>query len=179
MNKAVFLDRDGVIVRDEVGYVHKVEDFKFETNALEGLKKLNSLDAKLIIITNQAGIAKRKFSENDYHVFNNYMLEQLKKEGLGISAVYYCPHHPDFTSECECRKPNPGMLYRAAKEHDIDLTSSYMIGDKTTDIAAGKNAGTKTILIQTGEYGDKRADVEPDYLADDLLEAAKLIENFL
>ena len=157
MKKAIFFDRDGVIVRDDVGHVHKVADFKLETNAVEGLKKLSSLDVKLIIITNQSGIAKQLFTESDYYLFNNHLLEQLRKEGIEITAVYHCPHHPEgkgeYKQECDCRKPGIKMIQDAVKEYDLDISNSWFIGDKTSDILAGKNAGCKTVLVKTGYSG--------------------------
>lgn len=185
MNRAVFLDRDGTIVRDDEGFIHEIEKFKFEKNAPEGLKKLQELGFKLIIVTNQAGIGRGIYTLKDYHKFNNYMLEQLKKRGVHIDAVYFCPHHPtkgngEYLIECECRKPKPGMILKAAKDLNIDLSKSFIIGDKTGDLEAGRLAGVNPILVRTG-YGEEEGfkDAVPvfDFIAEDLLDAARLIEE--
>ena len=180
MNKTVFIDRDGVIIEDG-DYVHRIDDLKLIPGAVEGLKNLIAAGFQIIIITNQAGIARGFFTEDEYHAFSNQLLALLERGGVKIRAVYYCPHHPTegvgrYKVDCSCRKPRAGMLQRAASEHPIETSSSWLIGDKTSDIQAGKEFGLKTILVRTG-YGGKDAQCasEPDYVADDLLDAARLI----
>jgi len=183
MNKAIFLDRDGVI-NEDLDYVYKVEDLKFIPRAVDGLKLLNELKYKLIIVTGQSGIGRGYYSEESMDKFHEHMLQILRKEGIVINAIYFCPHHAEkgigkYKIECECRKPKTGMIDNAKKDFDIELKESYIIGDKTDDIVMGKNAGCKTILVLTGKAGnDKNYDVKPDFIAKDLYHAAKLILKF-
>jgi len=145
MNKAVFLDRDGV-VNVEKNYVYKIEDFEFMPGIFDLCKKYQQEGYLLFIITNQAGIARGYYTEEQFHVLTDWMTKQFKSQGILIKKVYFCPHHPDFTGECECRKPNPGMILRAVEEFDIDLAESILIGDKESDIEAGKRAGIRTSI---------------------------------
>jgi D-glycero-D-manno-heptose 1,7-bisphosphate phosphatase len=150
MNKALFLDRDGV-VNKEKNYLYKIEDFEFIDGVFETCKYFQDKGYLIIIITNQAGIARGKYTEKDFEKLTMWMIEEFKKENINISKVYHCPHHPDFTGECECRKPKPGMIIEAKKEFDIDLDKSILVGDKNSDIEAGLNAGIKyNYLIDTG-----------------------------
>ena len=142
MNKAVFLDRDGV-VNVEKNYVYKIEDFEFMPGIFDVCKKYQQEGYLLFIITNQAGIARGYYTEEQFRILTDFMIKQFEKQGILIKKVYFCPHHPDFTGECECRKPNPGMILQAAKEFDIDLSESILIGDKESDIEAGERAGIK------------------------------------
>ncbi|WP_434637398.1 D-glycero-beta-D-manno-heptose 1,7-bisphosphate 7-phosphatase [Sulfurimonas sp. NW7] len=140
MTKALFLDRDGVI-NVEKNYVYKIEDFEFVDGIFDVCKHFQSQGYIIIVITNQAGIARGYYSEDDFHKLTRWMLEEFSKEGINISKVYHCPHHPEFTGECECRKPKPGMILEAQKEFDIDLSKSILVGDKESDIKSGINAG--------------------------------------
>ena len=170
MKKAVFLDRDGVII-EEREYAHKIEDCVLLPNSTKGLKLLK--DFKLIIVTNQSGIGKKIFSEKNYHEFNKHLLKELKKEKISIARSYFCPHDAD--KGCLCRKPKTKFLKDAKKEFNIDLKNSYMIGDKKSDVDFGKNGGLTTIHVLTG-YGKKFKDtVNPDFVAHDLLDAARWI----
>ncbi len=152
MNRAIFLDRDGVIVKDK-GYIHKIEDMEIIEGAADAVKAFNNAGFKVIVVSNQAGIARGYYKEDDTVEFNKAMLDKLEKAGAQIDAVYFCPHHPTegkvekYSKVCECRKPAPGMILQAAKEHEIDLRYSWMIGDRQSDIEAGKKAGCKTIFI--------------------------------
>jgi len=150
MNKALFLDRDGV-VNKEKNYLYKIEDFEFIDGVFETCRYFQDKGYLIIIITNQAGIVRGKYSEKDYQVLTEWMIEEFKKENIIISKVYHCPHHPEFTGECDCRKPKPGMIYKASEEFDIDLKKSILVGDKNSDIEAAVNAKIKNnILISTG-----------------------------
>lgn len=144
MNKALFLDRDGVI-NIEKDYLYKIEDFEFIDGIFEVCKYYQDLDYKVFIVTNQSGIARSFYTEKDFLTLTTWMINEFAKQGINISKVYFCPHHPDITGKCECRKPKPGMLLDAAKEFDIDLKNSTIIGDKERDIEAGLNAG----LVET------------------------------
>lgn len=146
MNKALFLDRDGTINID-TGHLYKIEDFEFIDGMPELIKKYNDLGYKIIVITNQAGIAKKYYTEEDVNKLHKYINESLENDGAHIDAFYFCPHHPDFTGECKCRKPNPGMILRAVKDFDINLEESILIGDKETDIEAGIKAGIKRLVL--------------------------------
>ena len=149
MKKAVFLDRDGVINVDK-GYVHKIEDFEFTKGAIKALKYFQSLGYMLIIVTNQSGIGRGYYTLKDFQKLTTWMKNRLKADGIEIKEVYFCPHSPD--EKCTCRKPEPGMILKAAKDYDIDLKKSWMIGDKKSDIEAAKRAGIiNTILISSEE----------------------------
>ena len=168
MTKAAFLDRDGVIVED-IGYHHKLEDFKLIPNAVEGLKLLK--DYKLIIITNQSGIGKGYYTMKGFENFNNHLIQKLKKHNIKIEKTYVCPHKPE--DNCECRKPKTKLIKDAAKEFNIDLSKSFMIGDKKIDVQMGHNVGVKTILVLTGNGMKEKENSNADYIAKDLLDAAK------
>ncbi|MBI2064911.1 MAG: HAD family hydrolase [Candidatus Yanofskybacteria bacterium] len=172
MDKFIFIDRDGTIVRDTV-YLHRLEDLEFLPGAVDGLREMqSSLSAKFIIVTNQAGIAKKLYTEKDFHIFNNEMICRLRNAGISIAKIYFCPHHPDITGECECRKPKPGMINQAIKDFGLDPSLAIFIGDKDCDIELGQSFGAKTILITNGQYEVK---AKPTAVAKDLIEAARLI----
>ena len=154
-NKFVLLDRDGVI-NVEKSYLHKIEDFEYEKNVVEGLLKLRDLGYKFAIITNQAGIARGYYTEEDYLKLQNFIEEDLLKKGIKIEKSYFCPHHPNVSGkygiECNCRKPNTGNFELAIKEFDIDVKNSFMIGDKITDLIPAEKLGITPVLVKTG-YG--------------------------
>ena len=155
MNKALFLDRDGV-VNKEKNYLYKIEDFEFIDGVFETCAYFQDRGYLIIIITNQAGIARGKYTEEDFETLTKWMIKEFEKENIKISKVYHCPHHPDFSGECECRKPKPKMILDAQKEFDIDLENSILVGDKNSDIEAGINAGIpQNYLITTGHKIDK------------------------
>jgi len=176
-NKAVFLDRDGVI-NVEVSYLSNPDDFVFEEGSIEALKLLKQKGYLLIVITNQAAIARGYFNEVTLKTIHDKMENILKEENVKLDDIYYCPHHPEFTGPCDCRKPNPGMLLKAKEKHDIDLGASFMVGDTMGDINAGKNAGVKTVLVLTG-YGKEEQKntslTKPDFIYRNLLEFAKKV----
>ncbi|HUC92003.1 MAG TPA: D-glycero-beta-D-manno-heptose 1,7-bisphosphate 7-phosphatase [Paenibacillus sp.] len=152
-NKAVFLDRDGTI-NAEKNYLFRTDDWEWTPGAIEAIRGFNDLGYLVIVISNQAGIARGLYSEADLHKLHGYVDELLASHGARIDAYYYCPHHPDFGElrQCDCRKPNPGLLLRAQSDFGIDMAKSYMIGDKKSDITAGHRAGSRSILVRTG-YG--------------------------
>ena len=154
-NKFVLLDRDGVI-NIEKSYLHKIEDFEYEKNVVEGLLKLRDLGYRFAIITNQAGIARGYYTEEDYLKLQSFIEDDLFKKGIKIEKSYFCPHHPNVTGkygiECDCRKPNTGNFELAVKEFDIDVKNSFMIGDKITDLIPAEKLGITPVLVKTG-YG--------------------------
>lgn len=152
---AVFLDRDGTINIDK-GYVHRLEDWEWISGAIDAIVALKNTGFLVIVITNQAGIARGYYDETDMNNLHTMINKELKKHGAKIDGFYHCPHHSDFGEErkCECRKPLPGMIYKAVRDFNIDLSRSWLIGDKASDIQAGQAAGVKTILVLTG-YGNK------------------------
>ena len=145
--KAAFLDRDGVINVD-YGYVNKIEDFEFKEGIFELLEVLQDMGFTLFVVTNQSGIARGYYSLEDFKKLTIYMLDEFKKRGIDIKEVAYCPHHPDITGECNCRKPKPGMILDLAKKYGVNLKESILIGDKQSDIEAALNAGVgKSYLV--------------------------------
>ena len=151
MNKALFLDRDGVI-NVEIDYLYKKEDFVFIDGILDLCKHYQDLGYMIIVVTNQSGIARGYYTEKDFNELTLWMISEFKKHSINIAKVYHCPHHPDITGPCQCRKPKPKMLFDAQKEFDIDMKNSLMIGDKERDIEAGLNAGiSETYLFVNDE----------------------------
>ena len=137
---ALFLDRDGVINK-EVNYLYKKEDFEFIDGIFELCSFYQNLGYKIIVVTNQSGIARGFFNEDQFNELTNWMIGEFDKQGLHVSKVYYCPHHPEISGECRCRKPDIGMFLDAKEEFDIDLENSLMVGDNERDIEAAKKAG--------------------------------------
>jgi D-glycero-D-manno-heptose 1,7-bisphosphate phosphatase len=138
--KALFLDRDGVINIDK-HHIFRKEDFEFSPGIFDLCKGYSRQGFLIIVLTNQAGIAKGFYSVADFLQLTAWMNDQFLSFGITISKVYYCPHHPDITGPCECRKPNPGMIIQAVKEFDLDINECVLIGDKESDIEAGRRAG--------------------------------------
>ena len=187
MNKAIFLDRDGTI-NVEKDYLFRIEDFEFIFGVKEALKLLQANDFLLIIITNQSGIARGYYTEEDYRILNDWMLKELKFQGINITSVYYCPHHPEakvekYRKNCNCRKPKLGLYEQAIEDFNIDLSNSYAIGDKIRDCAICKNTDCHGFLIASNEKTSVIEDVkngkyENVEYADDLLTAAiKLLKS--
>jgi D-glycero-D-manno-heptose 1,7-bisphosphate phosphatase len=182
-NKAVFLDRDGVITQDPPHYAHRIDQLELIEGSGSAIKMLNDAEFKVIVITNQSGVAKGLYNDNDIEIFNQAMIEKLVHVNAHIDTIYYCPHHPDavvkkYRIDCNCRKPKPGMLIEGGKKYNIDFKSSFLVGDKWSDIDAGRSVGCKTILVKTGhgrlEYKNKKCPV--DYVARDLFDA---VQNFI
>ena len=154
LNKAVFMDRDDTINRDYIN-VHKIEDWQWIPNAKEAIKYCNDNGYLVIIITNQSGISRGLFTFNDVNRLHNFVQGELYKIGARIDAFYICPHHIEgtvapYNIECDCRKPSPGLILQACKDFDIDVSQSYVIGDKQRDCDAGINAGCKGTCLFDG-----------------------------
>ncbi len=172
--RAVFLDRDGVI-NVEKEYLHTIDAFEFIDGVFEACRHFQTLGYGLIIVTNQSGIGRGYYTEDDFESVTTWMLEQFHSHDIQIDAIYHCPHTPD--KGCSCRKPNPGMLLQAAKEHGLDLSESWMIGDKESDIEAAKAAGVgHTILVRSGHAVDEKA-TKADYLLDSIKESIDIINS--
>lgn len=182
--KAIFLDRDGTI-NEYVGFLRKEEDFRLIPGVSEAIKKINNSGYLAIVVTNQPVIARGEVTEEELEEIHKKMETLLGLDGAYIDDIYYCPHHPDkgfegeipeLKIECDCRKPKTGMLEKAAREHNIDLSSSIMIGDSTLDIKMAENAGMQSILLKTGQKGeDGKYDVSPTLIAEDLNDAINKI----
>ncbi len=168
----IFLDRDGTIIRDK-GYPHRIEDYELLPGAAEGLARLAALGYRLAIVTNQSGIGRGLFDEAAYERFEAYLHDDLEAKGVEIAASLHCPHTPD--ADCECRKPKIGLFKRAVKELGANLSESWMIGDKPSDLEAGRNAGCRgSVFIRSEKYA-----AEGCLSAGDLVEAATVIERAL
>lgn len=182
--KAIFLDRDGTI-NEYVGFLRKEEDFRLIPGVSEAIKKINNSGYLAIVVTNQPVIARGEVTEEELEEIHKKMETLLGLDGAYIDDIYYCPHHPDkgfegeipeLKIECDCRKPKTGMLEKAAREHNIDLSSSIMIGDSTLDIKMAENTGMQSILLKTGQKGeDGKYDVSPTLIAEDLNDAINKI----
>jgi D-glycero-D-manno-heptose 1,7-bisphosphate phosphatase len=184
---AVFMDRDGTVAH-EVGYMVHPDRAALLPRSAEAVRRMRALGFATFVLTNQSGVARGLFSEEMVAEVHRRLQERLAASGAQMDAIYYCPHHPregsgPFTGPCNCRKPGPGMLLRAAEEHDLDLSRSYMIGDTGRDLGAGAAAGAVPILVLTGygrgelEYLRHRWKAEPAFVAEDLLDAAHWIEQ--
>jgi D,D-heptose 1,7-bisphosphate phosphatase len=179
--KAVFLDKDGTLIPD-IPYNVDVNKVTLSDGVIEGLQTLQSHGYLLVVVSNQSGIARGFFSEEQLNVVRERISGMCSKMGIYLDGFYYCPHHPDgivsgYDQECECRKPLPGLLLKAADELGIDLSNSWMIGDILNDVEAGNRAGCRSVLINNGNEtewkpGEKRM---PEYFARDLSDAAKYI----
>jgi D-glycero-D-manno-heptose 1,7-bisphosphate phosphatase len=179
VQRAVFLDRDGTIIED-AGYIGEISGIKFLPMVGEAIKLLNESGFKVIITTNQAGVARGYFTEEAVREVNRYIEETLAQQGALIDRTYYCPHHTEgvvkeYRKECHWRKPNPGMIEAAAREFGIDLKDSFVIGDKLSDIEAGYRVECRTVLLtnQEAPEGGGETALTPDYIAADLYEAVK------
>ena len=178
MQPAVFLDRDGVLVREN-SYITISERLEIFSYAAECIAKIKGKGYLTIVITNQSGVARGLFAEEELIKMNRFLMDET-----GVDAVYYCPHYeqgiiPMYAKKCNCRKPQTGMIEFACKDYGIDLTKSYIVGDRASDILAGQRAGVKTILVESG-YGSAELEepVTPDYILNDLRDVAYLlIEN--
>lgn len=176
---AVFIDRDGTINK-ESGYIDRPDMIELIPGSADAIRMINGMGIKAVIVTNQSGIGRSYFSEESLNEVNDRLKEILMEEDAHIDAVYYCPHHPD--DGCDCRKPMPGLLKKAASELDIDLCSSYVIGDKISDLILAQNVGAMGILVRTG-YGSESVESVRDQeglpvlVKEDLLSAVRWIKE--
>lgn len=183
-NKCIFLDRDGTIVVYKK-LLHKKEDIVLLDDATDAIKLINQHEYLAIVVTNQPVVARNLCSYEEMWEINKRMEELLAQKGAYLDDIFVCPHHPDrgfpeenkkYKIKCECRKPGIGLIIEATKKYNIDLENSYLIGDTTTDLMAGKNAGLKTVLVKTGLGGrDGIYNVKADYVVKDLWEATSKI----
>ena len=174
MNRCVFLDRDGVLNENKNGYIYRWEDIIIKPHVVPALKEFQKAGYKLIIITNQSGIARGYYTEKQMHQLHKKMLQYFSEHTITIDAVYYCPHGPK--DKCECRKPNIGMLVQAAKEQNLYLSKSWFIGDSDTDVTAGRMANVKTIFIGQKETYAPEA-ILPSYFVSSMKETQAIILN--
>jgi D-glycero-D-manno-heptose 1,7-bisphosphate phosphatase len=186
---AVFLDRDGTI-NEEMGYINHPSRFIIFPYVAESIRFFNELGLKVVVVTNQSGVARGYFSESLVKKLHEELREKMKEEGAIIDAIYYCPHHPQegqvkYKIDCSCRKPKPGMILKAVKDHEIDLSRSYMVGDRYKDIIFARNLKLKSGFVLTG-YGrgeytfDKgKWEFEPDFIGENLLDIAKQIKTHI
>ena len=183
--RAVFLDRDGTVNVDS-HFPYRADSLEFIPKAIDGLRLLAMLPLHIISVSNQAGIALGIFKRAQMSQFNSELRSRAEHAGGRIDAFYFCPHlesnHlPPGVSPCACSKPSPGMLLEAAKDFKLDLSRSFFIGDKTSDIAAGESVGCVTILVKTGKAGKEEGalSVEPKYFAENLYDAALIVQSYL
>jgi D-glycero-D-manno-heptose 1,7-bisphosphate phosphatase len=181
-NRAVFLDRDGTII-EEVNYLRRIEEMIVFPFSAEALQKLEAAGFLNVVVSNQSAIARGFLSEADLKTIHEELARRLEKDGARIHAFYYCPHHLEATIEkyrkaCECRKPRAGLIFRAVSDLQIDVNASFVVGDRAGDIGAAREAGCRSVLVKTG-YGEtalkELGDLQPAYVAENLLEAAEWI----
>jgi D-glycero-D-manno-heptose 1,7-bisphosphate phosphatase len=181
--RAVFIDRDGTI-SEEVGYVNHVERYRVFPFAAEAVRTLHEAGWLAILVTNQAGVARGYFKEELIGNVHEVLARELERGGARLDAVYYCPHHPSvgeppYRQECDCRKPRPGLIRRAAEEFDLDLAQCWMVGDRYSDTELARNAGVRSAFVLTGygrgelEHQSRAWQHRPDLVAENLLEAAR------
>ncbi len=183
MKRAVFLDRDGTVI-EEVGYLNRLDRVAFFPWSVDAIRVLNEAGLLVVVVTNQAGVARGYFDEALVRETHALIDRRLAAGGARVDAYYYCPHHPDgvvesFRQACECRKPRPGMIRQAAGDLDIDIAGSFVVGDRWLDVEMGRAAGTGAVLVRTG-YGQNEerrpeGQVAADYVADNLMDAASWI----
>lgn len=170
--KIILLDRDGTVIVDPPDErVDSIAKIKFFPDTIESLKYLADHDFSVIFVTNQAGIAEGRITQAEFETINNKVIEMLKPSGITILKTYYCPHKPE--DNCDCRKPKPTMILQTAKDYSLNLWDTFMVGDRQSDIMAGMNAGTKTILVKTANTPVESK--EANYTAPNLLDAVKYV----
>jgi D-glycero-D-manno-heptose 1,7-bisphosphate phosphatase len=182
---AVFIDRDGTLT-EEVGYVNHPRRLRLLPRSAEAVRRLNAAGVAAVVVSNQAGVARGYFTEDVLHATNAELVAQLKGAGAHLDGVYVCPHHPTegqppYRTDCDCRKPKPGLLMRAAADLGLDLAASTIVGDRASDLAVAPAVGARRVLVLTGyglgewEYHRHRFPVMPDHVAEDLLEAVEWV----
>lgn len=183
-NRAIFLDRDGTLMEEDVGLLHRIEDVHVFPCAFVAVRRINESGALAVVATNQSPIARGLLTEEELHCLHDYVRNLFLKNEARINAFYYCPHHPEigngsYTRACSCRKPEPGLLFRAAEEMHIDLAKSYLIGDRRKDVEAAARAGCGSVLVKTGgglnDLALAAGSVHPNCIAEDVLEAVEWI----
>ena len=179
-SRVAFLDRDGTIIEDKI-FLKTPEEIEFFPGSVEAIKILRKLGYKIVVISNQSGIGRGILTEEMVKKVNDCFMRILKENDAPVDALYFCPHHPD--DHCRCRKPETGMIEKAVTELSLDSKNSVVIGDHLVDIKLGKNIGAKTILVLTGHGKNeleelKDTNIEPDFVANDLLEAVDWVKNF-
>ncbi len=185
LRPAVFLDRDGTI-NEQMGYINHVSRFHILPGVIEAVSLFNKNNIPVIIVTNQSGLARGYFPESLLSLVHDKMIASFTKEDVFIDGIYICPHHPEakeerFRKTCTCRKPKTGLLEQAARELNLDLKKSFMVGDRWSDIKCGEDAGATSVLVLTGygrgdlEYISPQQDIQPSYIAEDLGKAASWI----
>jgi D-glycero-D-manno-heptose 1,7-bisphosphate phosphatase len=183
--RAVFIDRDGTI-SEEVGYVNHPSRYRVFPYSAAAVRLLNEAGWLAILVTNQAGVARGYFAEEMIVQVHDLLTRELERGGARLDAIYYCPHHPSvgeppYRAECDCRKPKPGLIRRAAEEFGIDLAQSWMVGDRYGDVEMARNAGVRSVFVLSGygrgewEHQSAAWKHEPDVIAENLLEAVQLI----
>jgi histidinol-phosphate phosphatase family protein len=183
LNRAIFLDRDGVINEDREDYVKSWDEFRFIDGAQPALKKIHQAGIPVVVITNQSAIGRGLVTEGELSVIHDQMCKAVQKAGGRITKIYYCPHHPD--DHCRCRKPRIGLLKKAARELNLDLKKCVFIGDSLKDIQAGKRAGCRTLLVQTGKGKESlikilsgKTKIKPNWVCESLAAATPLILDY-
>ena len=170
---AIFLDRDGTLNVDH-GYVHEIDNFQFIDGVIEAMRELKNMGFALVLVTNQSGIARGMFTEDQFMQLTEWMDWSLADRDVDLDGIYYCPHHPEgsvaeYRQECDCRKPQPGMLLSAQKELHIDMAASYIVGDKPDDMQAGAAAGVGTkVLVRTGKPVTAEGEAVADWVVNSL-----------
>lgn len=183
--RAVFIDRDGTI-SEEIGYVNHPSRYRVFPYSAEAVRLLNEAGWLTILVTNQAGVARGYFTEDIIGSVHSILRQELEREGARLDAIYYCAHHPSvgqppYRMDCDCRKPRPGLIHRAAEEFSLDLDQSWMVGDRYSDIELARNAGLRAAFVLSGyglgewEYQRPAWQHEPDIVAENLLEAVRKI----
>ncbi|WP_440055372.1 D-glycero-beta-D-manno-heptose 1,7-bisphosphate 7-phosphatase [Pseudoalteromonas sp. T1lg65] len=182
MNKAIFLDRDGVINVDRA-YVHQIADFQFIDGVFEACRRFVEAGFLIVVVTNQSGIGRGYYDEQQFHTLTDWMIAQFAAHNVPITSVYFCPHHPDkadapYKQDCECRKPAPGMLNQAIIEHQIEPSRSIMVGDKVSDIKAARAAGLHTaVLVESGQQFSEQDKALADGVCSSLASVPDLLEK--
>jgi D-glycero-D-manno-heptose 1,7-bisphosphate phosphatase len=181
--RAVFLDRDGTMIED-VGYLDRLERLMLFPYTIDAVRLLNRAGFSVVVVSSQAGVAHGVVTEEFLSEAHDWLSRQFEAAGAKIDGYYYCPHHPHavverYRTDCECRKPKPGMIHAAARELSLDITQSFVVGDRWRDIEMGLSAGTKAILVETGygrtEAARRPAHIEPSAIVANLIEAASWI----
>ena len=178
-NRAVFLDRDGTVIEDK-HYLDNPDDISIIPGAIRAVKIFNNLNLRVFIVSNQSGVARGYFNISSVEKINDRLIKLFAESGAFIDKIYFCPHHIegtvlDYAIDCNCRKPLPGMLFKARDEYSVDLMKSYVIGDKDCDMNLARNVGAISLLVKTG-YGNE-VDIKPDFTGKDILECALWIKE--